>query len=423
MDRSIIYPGQVPLVTDVLRPQVDAMIGLGMLARAVLGTNVVLDGLAVAPTSPASLSVSVGPGSLYGLGVVDASAFGSLAADSRPLVQQGLLVAGTTLGPFAAPATSGQSVNILIQAGLSSADTDATLLPYMNAAAPSMPWGGAANDGVSQPTRRTVGLAVSAKVGTPATTGSQATPGADSGCTPVAVLTLAYGQTTIAAASISAAVGTSVLRYKLPDLAPGFAHMAVLTASTTWTVPVGVARIRLRGVGGGGGSAAFIGGNADMPGCGGGAGYFEGIYTVVPGTAYAVTIGAGGAGGTSAASSGVTGGTTSFGALATAVGGAGGVNGANPAGGAGGIAFGGQINVQGGDGTDGLYINGYTSASNIQGGPGLGGNTPLGGGGRSGLSGGVGGHGYGSGAGAPYNSGATSVAGAAGAAGVVIIEY
>ncbi len=200
-------------------------------------------------------------------------------------------------------------------------------------------------------------------------------------------------------------------------------NMVVLTSSTVWTVPVGVTRIKIRGVGGGGGSAAFIGGNADMPGCGGGAGYFEGIYTVIPGTAYTVTIGAGGLGGTSSSSNGVAGGTTAFGSLASAGGGFGGVNGANPAGGAGGTAAGGQINVQGGDGTDGLFVNGYTSATNIQGGPGLGGSTPLGHGARSGMSNALPGRGYGGGAGAPYAAGGTTVGGATGAPGVVIVEW
>ena len=98
------------------------------------------------------------------------------------------------------------------------------------------------------------------------------------------------------------------------------------------------------------------------------------------------------------------------------------VNGANPGGGIGGTASGGLLNIQGGDGTDGLYINGVTSSSNIQGGPGLGGSTPLGGGGRSGLAAGLAGHGYGSGAGAPYGSSIT-LSGAAGAQGVVIVEW
>jgi hypothetical protein len=235
----------------------------------------------------------------------------------------------------------------------------------------------------------------------------------------------------------SAAASSFVLAAPAYAAANSFRNMAVFTISGAtlngsaiswtngglWTVPPGVTRIGVRGVGGGGGSAAFISGNASMPACGAGGGYFEGRYTVVPTATYAVTVGAGGAGGTSGSSAGSTGSTTSFGSLATGIGGGGGVNGATPAGGTGGTASGGQINVQGGDGTDGLYIGSTTTSTNVVGGPGLGGSTPLGNGGRSGEGGGFPGRGYGGGGGAPYNGGATTYAGAAGAPGIVIVEY
>ncbi len=91
MDRSLVYPGSIPLDTDLLNANSDSMTALGYLAQAVLGTNVVVDGLDCAPTSPASLTVTVGPGSITQLSVVDALAYGSLSADMiDPLVKMGI---------------------------------------------------------------------------------------------------------------------------------------------------------------------------------------------------------------------------------------------------------------------------------------------------------------------------------------------
>jgi hypothetical protein len=37
MDRNIVYPGSIPLDTDLLSVNRNTMIGLGFLARAILG--------------------------------------------------------------------------------------------------------------------------------------------------------------------------------------------------------------------------------------------------------------------------------------------------------------------------------------------------------------------------------------------------
>ena len=65
--------------------------------------------------------------------------------------------------------------------------------------------------------------------------------------------------------------------------------------TTTWTAPAGVTSVDYLVVGGGGGS----GGTHDGGGAGGGGGgmVFTGTKSVVPGTAYTITVGAGGAGG------------------------------------------------------------------------------------------------------------------------------
>lgn len=86
--------------------------------------------------------------------------------------------------------------------------------------------------------------------------------------------------------------------------------------SCTWTCPANVTYIELLVIGGGGGGAS----NGNSGGYGG---YGLGTYTVVPGTAYAITIGAGGAGWPSASHNGTAGGgTSSFSTIMSATGGA-----------------------------------------------------------------------------------------------------
>ena len=89
MDRNIVYPGAIPLDTDLLSINRNTMIALGFLMRATLGTGIVVDGLACTPTLPTSMSVQMMPGSLIQLSVVDATSYGSLGADTTdPLVQK-----------------------------------------------------------------------------------------------------------------------------------------------------------------------------------------------------------------------------------------------------------------------------------------------------------------------------------------------
>jgi hypothetical protein len=90
------------------------------------------------------------------------------------------------------------------------------------------------------------------------------------------------------------------------------------TGTTTWTCPSGVTKVRALLVAGGGG------GGADRSAGGGGGGMIDHpSFTVVPGTNYTVTVGAGGSGGTGVAS-GLTGSDSVFSTLAAKGGGGGG---------------------------------------------------------------------------------------------------
>lgn len=79
----------------------------------------------------------------------------------------------------------------------------------------------------------------------------------------------------------------------------------MITSTQSWTAPIGVASIEVILCGGGGG------GSTNSPGQGGCGSVFYRVLTVSPGTAYTITIGAGGSGGNLGSDS-------TFGALFTA---------------------------------------------------------------------------------------------------------
>ncbi|CAH2603232.1 conserved protein of unknown function [Rhodovastum atsumiense] len=414
MDRAIIYPGAVPLETDLLFPQVATLQALGALIGATLGTTTVADGLWATPTSPASMSLVIGQGCLTAFGVTDAAGFSSLGTNGDGIVRMGINVEPVTIGPFAAAPSPGQACNVLIQGAFAETDANPALLPYLNAANPALPFGGPGNNGVAQPTRRLQRVALSARPGTPATAGLQGTPVADSGCVPLYVVTIPYGTAALGAGNIAIHPAAPFIPFKLPQLAPGFSNIRAFTASGSWTVPNGVTRIRVTVVGGGGQG----GGGTDAPialGSGGGAGGTAvGVFAVTPGSTWPVTVGAGGYNPT-AGTDGSNGGASSFGALISATGGAGGKCGTAPVGGNGGICAGGNYNCIGGDGLDAIVINDGNGNYG-----GTGGGTPFGTSNRSsrqltgGQAPGVGG------AGAPQ--GIRGV-GSGGANGLVIVEW
>ena len=204
---------------------------------------------------------------------------------------------------------------------------------------------------------------------------------------------------------------------------PPSALVTFLT-STTWTVPAGVTRVkraRIWGAGGGGGGSSGVAGGGSGAGAGG---YAEVVNLSVSGTV-TVTIGAGGAGGTNAPTNGSTGGTSSFGAFASATGGGGGTSGSggpqNTSSGAGGTGSGPGINLTGEGGGFAYPIGGTSPAGGVGGAAPFGGSIPspnvfaigqngnFPGGGASGGSGGSGATGGGG--------------GGAGAAGYITIEY
>ncbi len=188
----------------------------------------------------------------------------------------------------------------------------------------------------------------------------------------------------------------------------------------TFTAPVtGIYKAIVTGGGGGGGGCQASGATYTFAGAGGGAGGTAIDWvTLTVGQQVTVTVGAGGAGGVGA-NSGNNGGTSSFGSYVSATGGAKGtkVNTTSTSGGSGGIGTGGVLNLAGGDGSDG-----QAGASLISG---DGGASFWGGGGRGGSGGGIIAICPGSGGGGAYDMvfSGTAYNGAAGATGIVTVEW
>lgn len=202
MDRAIVYPGAIPLETDILKAQKNSFIAVAKLAEAIFGSgSTLLTGLICTPTAPASLDVQVSPGQIYAMVAADGTPYGSLAADSHSILKQGLLLDTVTLN-CPAPATAGFSINYLIQAGYSDVDANSVVLPYYNASNPSLAYSGPANAGTAQNTIRKGVCTVTAKAGIAAATGAQQTPAPDAGYVGAWVVTVANGQATITAPNI-----------------------------------------------------------------------------------------------------------------------------------------------------------------------------------------------------------------------------
>ncbi len=220
MDRNIVYPGSIPQDVDILNPNRNAMIALGWLTQATLGTNTGVVGLECTPTIPASMTVNVGAGAIWAMEEIDTSAYGSLAADSSPLMKLGILPEGAgTNFPLTAPSGAGQSINYLIEAAFQEVDANPVVLPYVNPSNPSQPYSGPSNSGTAQNTVRQQLVELQLKAGAAANTGTQATPATDAGYVPLYVITVSYGQSSITSANIVTAPSAPFV-LSLPAMAP-----------------------------------------------------------------------------------------------------------------------------------------------------------------------------------------------------------
>jgi hypothetical protein len=417
MDRNIVYPGSIPLDTDLLSINRNTMIAVGFLAQAVLGTNTVADGLLCQPTIPASMKVVVGTGSITQISPVDIFAFGSMAADlAYPVLKMGINAAATTF-TLTAPLSVGQSVGYLIEAAFLESDDNPVVLPYYNASNPAQAFSGPSNSGTPQNTLRTQRVQLQLKPGVPANTGSQVTPAADSGWVALYQIVVSFGQTQLTKANIGVVPTAPFLTWKLPVLRPGFGSgVQSFVSSGNFYVPAGVTQVEIEVWGAGAGSYSSVPGLASGGGSAGG--YARKLISgLTPGQSVAVVVGAGGIAGTTAGAAAGPGGTSSFGQLVSATGGSlnnlanssAPGNGATPPG----VGVGGDVNFTGSAGQAGILNQG-----------GMGGASPIGGTQNSGSTGNAGifpgGGAAGAGTGSSGNAGFN---GGAGAGGMVVVRW
>lgn len=220
MDRQITYLGALIPNATLLGAEKAAMVAQAFGMRAILGGATAIHGLVCAPTSPTSLMVTVGAGSIYSLQPVDSTAFGDLGTDSHTIMKQGLLQDPVSL-TISPPSTSGYSQTYLVQAVYSDVDGGSRTLPYYNASNPSEPFAGPANSGISQYTVRLGVCSVALKAGAAAATGSQLTPAPDAGYVGLYAITVANAQTTIASANIVVVPGAPFIPVSLPNVPLG----------------------------------------------------------------------------------------------------------------------------------------------------------------------------------------------------------
>ncbi|MBV6817497.1 phage tail protein [Rahnella sp. PD12R] len=233
-DRIMVYPGAIPLETDLLYSNKFAMMGLAKLSSAMMGSTTYLHGLQCTPSSPASMVINVARGQIYSVQNVDNIAYSSLAADTvNTILKQGVVLSSTAF-TLTAPTTAGQSINYLVQVTYTDTDSGSTVLPYYNASNPSVAYSGPNNSGVAQNTIRSGVCTVAIKAGVAATTGTQTTPSVDTGYTAAWVITVAQGATTVTAANISVAANAPFLP------AAGLAA-AIQQCTMTYAVDTGAA--------------------------------------------------------------------------------------------------------------------------------------------------------------------------------------
>jgi hypothetical protein len=227
MDRIETYVGQSILEWNFSKPDQNKMVALGKVISTMFGSTAVVNGLACTQQSVATMFVNIAAGEIYQAAQLEATACGTLPADTaHTIMKQGIALdtvvvpnSSTGITAFAAPTTSGQSINYLIEA--SYADSDVSIdpttgaspvvLPFYNASTPSSPYQGPNGSGATSNTFRKGIVSLQVKAGTAATTGSQTTPSPDSGYIGLWVVTVAYAQTTITTANITQYAGASIL--------------------------------------------------------------------------------------------------------------------------------------------------------------------------------------------------------------------
>lgn len=192
----------------------DVLVGLGQLQQDLfsgMASNSVVSGFAVSAATPASLTITLGPGRIYSLAFPDPTSVGSIPQDISALsCMQG---ANPAQSLTLTPPSAGQSQWNLIQVQFSPVDIvrpgdpNGGIVPFYNSTNPTVP------NTASIATVRQHRAVIQVVQGAAATTGSEAPPQPTNGWTPLYLIDLVGGQSAITVNQVLPAapsVGTNV---------------------------------------------------------------------------------------------------------------------------------------------------------------------------------------------------------------------
>ena len=256
MDRPIAYSLEQIRSFDTLWGYEYNVIGAGNINQMILGSNgTYVQDIVATATAPASLTINLTTGFITQLAPVDATAYGSLSANSQQIMQQGpSIITSVDVTPYVAAIGSGQQRYVLIQAGykqidsIAPGDPNGGVLPYININNPTQPFYGPNNSGVPQNTLRQAICDVNVIPGSVATTGTEVPPDPSSGYVPLYLIDLYQNQTQVTNMNILPAgpVATAPSYPVAPwlagllnshhDGAPGQAPQIILTTGDTCEV-------------------------------------------------------------------------------------------------------------------------------------------------------------------------------------------
>jgi hypothetical protein len=206
-DRRVVFAGEIPRADDILQLQRNELYGLSRMVGNVLRGHLnpasatyptLIAGFI--PSYPGGFNLTLGAGEVYSLAQIDPTAFGTLSADTRQTMQEGLYPGGT-LAFAAPPGTVGESRIDLVQVKLTQVDDGSVVLLYYNSANPAMPLSGPGGGGGSQAIDRRLSVTINVKAGTASVTPVAPTP--DAGFVAAYYVTLTNGDTAITSGDVS----------------------------------------------------------------------------------------------------------------------------------------------------------------------------------------------------------------------------
>lgn len=184
------------------------MIALGRAVQSVLGSaSPVISGFSIAPQATPNMTLNLAQGNIFQQAATDATPFGTLPADSTTILQHGF-AAAQTLQFDTTRLSAGQSQYALVEVGFMQSDIirpgdpDNGIPAFFNSLNPTVPLQGQNGLGGNLPTVRQGVANVKIIYGTPATTGSQVPPSAETGYVPAWLINITFGMSGIGNAQI-----------------------------------------------------------------------------------------------------------------------------------------------------------------------------------------------------------------------------